>query len=304
MSTAIREGGKLSAMATPTVRRLQLGKELARLRTRAGVRVDQAAKAIDRSGPVVSRLENGETGLRRLDLRMLLEFYAEQIQDNDPVDIEWFLEFNVGAENRGRWSGYRSVHPKFFRMAVDLEADAASIDAYQPEVMFGLFQTEQYMRSLFTGMQVRRATQHQEDLLGARLERQQILDKENAPEIRVVLSESALLRLVGTPKVMQDQLYWLAELSEKPNLQIQILTFRCRTVSGAASPFTRFRVPALHRNAPPLEFVFVDTYGSGEYIDSNEGLSDYNALWSGLLGAALDPVESRDYLINTAKNYT
>jgi len=303
MNTAIREGGKLSAMATPTVRRLQLGKELARLRARANVRVDQAAKAIEKTGPVISRLEHGETGLRRLELRELLEFYAERIADGEPVDIEWFLEFNKGAENRGRWDGYRSVHAKWFRMAVDLEADADTIDIYQTELIFGLFQTEDYMRSIFAPDSPNSASAHIDDFIGARLERQKILSKSDAPDITVIFSESAIVRLNGTPKVMSDQLTHLVKLTENPNIQIHVLPFRSPRAPVDGSPFIQFRIPALDPNAPPLNFVYVETLTNAEYLDGNSELAQYHKLWGGLLGASLDQATSKDFLIRVAKEF-
>ncbi len=43
------------------------------------------------------------------------------------------------------------------------------------------------------------------------------------PNLSVVLDESVLHRLIGSPQVMHDQLVHLAELSQRPHMMIQVL---------------------------------------------------------------------------------
>lgn len=290
-------------MPTPTVRRLQLGNELRRLRERAGLSHEDAGKVIERAQSSMSRLEHGETGIRPRDLRDLVTVYAKHITTGDPVDVEWYLELNKGAEQRGRWTGYRSVYAKWFRMVVDLEADASAISAYHAEGIHGLLQTEDYMLALFTAAKARRADQDTDAWIRARLARQAVLTKPDAPKVTFVLSESSIRRQVGPPKVMRGQHEHLLEVAELPNVHLHILPFRCDTAPDAMWPFTHFRVPAASDNAPPLEFLFVETYTDGTCLDSNEDLDQYAYLWSQLLGAALDPVRSRKLVAAAAKDF-
>lgn len=299
-------------MPTPTVRRLQLGNELRHLRERAGKDHADAAPIIERSQSVVSRIEGGLTGIRTKDLRDLVQFYAEAIgttgqgaptDGGEPVNMDDFLELNKGAVSRGRWRGFRNVYSKWFRMAVDLETDASTIDLYQSEIIHGLFQTEDYMRTLFTEAEVRRGDQSTDMMIKARLERRDILTKTSAPEVTAVLSESGLRRMVGSPEIMRLQHAHLAQLAEQPNIHIHVAPFRCRAVAALAYPFVRFRVPAANASTPPLEFVFVEQLTNGDYLDNPNEVAEYSMLWSGLLGAALDPVESRELLLSMAAEF-
>jgi len=53
-------------------------------------------------------------------------------------------------------------------------------------------------------------------LVGARLARRAIFDKPDPPDVVVVLDESVLHRLIGSPQVMYDQLSEIADLSTRP----------------------------------------------------------------------------------------
>lgn len=299
-------------MPTPTVRRLQLGNELRHLRERAALDLTDAAEVIERSWSVVSKLENGMTGIRQKPLRELVQYYKDHVgtgDDGTPADggdliePEEFVELNKGAENRGRWRGYRSIYPKWFRMAVDLEADAEVINLYQSEIIHGLFQTEDYMRALFRDGMLRSINESTEAAVRARLERQHILTDSEAVRVTAVLSESCLRRQVGGPEVMREQLHRLALLSEQPNICLHVAPFSCRTAAGLPYPFVQFRVPAIGTKSPPLEFVFVEQYHNGDYLDEPNEVAEYSELWNGLLGAALDPAETRELLHRAADQH-
>ncbi|MEU6131351.1 helix-turn-helix transcriptional regulator [Saccharopolyspora sp. NPDC047091] len=297
-------------MPTPTVRRLQLGNELRHLRERAGLELADAGEVIERTWATVSKLENGITGIRQKPLRELVEHYAEVIgtgadgaptDGGEPIDPDAFCELNKGAENRGRWRGYRSAHPAHFRMAVDLETDAESVSIYQTEVVYALFQTEEYMRSMFEN--VRYGDVETENRIKARIERQAILRKQGSPEITAVLSESALRRMYGSREVMARQMRHLADIAELPSVHLHVLPFAAIPSLASSFPFVHFRVPSVSTNAPPLEFVYVEQFSNGDYLDGSTHVGAYNRLWQGLLGAALDPVESRAFVLRAADEF-
>lgn len=60
-------------MATPTVLQLQLGKELKRLREARGWTLAEAVEVLGNKATKLSRLENGQSSVRPLDIRILCE---------------------------------------------------------------------------------------------------------------------------------------------------------------------------------------------------------------------------------------
>ncbi|WP_190818037.1 helix-turn-helix domain-containing protein [Saccharopolyspora pogona] len=287
-------------MPTPTVRRLQLGHELRHLREDAGCDLGEAGRAIGKAESTISRLESGQTGLKRQVLEQLVEFYASKVRVR--VDRSFYLALAKGSEQRGRWTGYRAIYHKYARMMVDLEADASVINHYQCEFLPGLLQTSRYLQAMHAEA-VPQVVENMDDVFQARAERQEIFTKPDPPDIGFVLSESALLNMVGTPDVMREQLDHVAKISDLSNVQLQVLPFGARihpAVRGQS--FMAFRIEA-PGNSGPLEFVYLEEHHDGKYLDNREDVDLYNRLWSRLIGAALDPAASRDKVLEVAEGY-
>jgi transcriptional regulator with XRE-family HTH domain len=285
-------------MPTPTVLQLQLGKELRRLREARGWTLAEAVEVLGNQATKLSRLENGQSSVRPLDIRILCEALGATAEET-----AWAVDTAKHCNQRGRWSGYRSIYAKVFRMAVDLEKDASDINQYQMEMIPGLLQTEDYMRAIFASMTTSLSSDAVENGVRARLERQQLLTKSNAPQVGFVLSESSVLRFAGDEKVMRDQLRHVADIATLPNVHLQVLLFRARTFpSGSSMPFQMFRIPSPGKSGP-LEYVYIEEYDDGQYRDDHESISVYRDLWQRLVGAALDPVESRDMILRLAEGY-
>ncbi|WP_370943466.1 helix-turn-helix domain-containing protein [Amycolatopsis sp. cg5] len=280
-------------MTTATVRRLQVGQVLRTLRESAGFGLDQAGKIIGKSASSMSRIERGITGLPPHSLKKITaSLGAAACQD---VDVDWVLELGRGSQERGRWSGYRRVYDKHARMAIDLEEDSSVVKTYCHERIPDLLQAESYLRA-----QLPRETA--DDVVEARLERQWILTRNDPAELRFVLSESALRRMVGDREVMRAQLAHLARTMLFAHVQVQVLPFRARTAPRASYDFQLFRIPS-PTPAGLLRFVYRESYTDGHYLDEQPHLDAYDDLWRRLTAAALGPEDSRDFVLRVAGEY-
>jgi hypothetical protein len=68
-----------------------------------------------------------------------------------------------------------------------------------------------------------------------RIDRQRILDRESPPELWCLIGEHALHNRIGTEAVMADQLAYLAEISSRPHITIQVVPVAAQYYSGLAS---------------------------------------------------------------------
>jgi hypothetical protein len=64
-----------------------------------------------------------------------------------------------------------------------------------------------------------------ERMVSARLERQELLERNPRPELEFVLGEAAVSRAVGGRSIMRRQLDRLKELSSRPGISLQVLQF-------------------------------------------------------------------------------
>jgi len=279
-------------MATnQTVCRLLIGNELRRVREARQLRQEDAAEHLGAKITKVSRLELGQTRVTVAEVKMLLEFYGD-----DPQHIDAMLSLARNANQRGRWQSQPSQWAESFRLYVDLEEGAEDIRNAQAEIIPGLLQAEQYMRTMHSQALHRLSKPSVDAEVKARLGRQKIFTRDTPPAMSFVLSESCLRRQVGGPDVMRPQLDHLVEVAQLSNVQLQVLPFDTKTYPGATS----FSFHLLEVGAPgiasPLSIVYVEGLDESRYLDDKGAVRTYGELWRRLTAAALGPAESIEFI--------
>jgi transcriptional regulator with XRE-family HTH domain len=218
-----------------------LGRQLQALREKAGLSYEQAAEAIYSSSYTVRRMERAEGGLKPLTVKSLLMAYGI----TDVREIDTFLGLARDASKPGWWHSYDDVLPSWFKVAVGLEESASLIRAYEPQVVPGLLQTEDYARAITTASFPGATEDETERRVALRLARQELLRRPAPPEYWVVLDETVLRRPVGGRDVMRSQLARLIEAAEPGNITIQVIPLRpggiprCTACSGCSGSPTR-----------------------------------------------------------------
>lgn len=278
-------------MATPAIQRRRLGKALKEARERSGKTQDEAAEVIDNAASKISRLELGQSGIRLVDLNLLLDLYGAS-----EAEAESMRELARSGKERGRWRGYRNVVPSWAKKYIDLEADASEIRWYQAETVPGLLQIESYIRAINATAQPPINDEEWEKQVQVSLERAAILDRSDAPQLGFILSESALRRNVGGKDVMWEQLGHLVEVSDRPNVELQVLPFDAQTFVPACFSFILLR---FDDNAA-TDTVYLEDWTDASYEDRLDAVRAYSRLWNRLQAAALGQVESRHLILRLA----
>ena len=187
-----------------------LGGELRRARVAAGFSSQDALAAklgFDRT--VVAKAETGE----RPPTDEVLAAWCQACR----LDDDLFGRMAVLARRAD------GPVPTWFEDWLRAEGEAQSLRIWSPTLIPGLLQTAEYARALFLAEQSDTSDDAIEALVAARLERQTILDRPNPPDVVVVLDEAVLHRLIGSPPVMHDALVYVAELSRRPYIVVQVV---------------------------------------------------------------------------------
>jgi transcriptional regulator with XRE-family HTH domain len=300
---AAEGAGTVATKTGPTIRRMQLGQELRRLRQRApredgdghGLTLAQAVRGLGFTESKLYRVENGLTSLPKVqDLKELLDRYG--VTDID--DVDFLLEVHKNSLHRGWWSPYRAFMPSGFGMSVGLEGDAKILRAYQPDRMFGLFQTEAYARAQFEIAKPidERTTEFVERNVEIRMRRKDaILRSERPVEVHAILEEAAVRRVYGGSDVMREQYEHLAELAELDHVTVQILPM--------ALPV--YRAPdnfILMEFEPPLpRVVSVDVQDTVSLTDKDTDLWRYARRFDAMRAGAPAPRETPGFLDRLAQ---
>ncbi|MGV9449913.1 helix-turn-helix domain-containing protein [Streptomyces sp. NPDC003635] len=127
--------------------------------------------------------------------------------------------------------------PTWFQPYAEMEAKATYISTYQAQMVYGLLQTKAYARAvLATGM-----PEKLDELVGARLERQRLLAREQPPLAWVILDEAALRRPIGSRQIMREQLGHLLSFRDCRWVRIQMLAFEAGEHASLIGSFNTLR---------------------------------------------------------------
>jgi transcriptional regulator with XRE-family HTH domain len=278
------------ATPSPTVRRKRLTVELRRLREQAGLTCEDVGRRLECSGTRISRMETGRIGARPGDVMELLEIYGVT-----GVAADSLVQLARDARRKGWWHAYGRVLPPWFEAYVGLESDAVRLHDFQPSVVPGLLQTEDYARAVLRGAPQARRAEDIGQQVALRMRRQAILDQPGPPQVQVVLSESVLWVQVGGPAVMRAQLLRLADLAGRPDLTLQILPLRAAAHVQSVSPFTMLEF------ADPADptVVYLEHLTGSLILEDVAQVRSYRALFDHLRAEALGPGPSADLIART-----
>jgi transcriptional regulator with XRE-family HTH domain len=273
---------------SPAVRRRRLGAELRRYREQAGLTIEQVAEHMRCSASKISRLETGQIGSSPNDIREILTLFRV----GEPTLCE-LVEVAKETRQRGWWQRHGTVLTSEF---VAFEQAASLIRSYEAQCVPGLLQTEEYARHLLAGAQdllVDGEDQtHLENRLKVRMRRQSLLTQDDPLQLWCVIDESALLRPVGGPTVMREQIDYLIAMSERDNVTIQVLPLRVGAHPGMDGSFAILRFP--HESDP--DAVYVTTATGGAFLEKPEHVARHERVFEMLTSVALSPQDSREFM--------
>ncbi len=270
------------------VRRMLLGSQLRRLREARGITREAAGYSIRASESKISRMELGRVSFKARDVEDLLTLYGI----TDEAERTSLLSLVKEANVAGWWHSYSDVLPSWFPTYVGLEGAASLIRVYEVQFVHGLLQTEAYARAVVRRGMKDASEADVERRVALRLERQKYLVSEHAPELHIVLDEAALRRPYGDREVMRGQLQHLIEMSERPNVRLQVMPFSFGGHAGESGAFTLLSFPE-----PDLsDVVYVEQLTSALYLDKREDVAQYDKALTELQHDSPGPDESRDLL--------
>lgn len=270
------------------VRRMLLGSQLRRLREARGITREAAGYSIRASESKISRMELGRVSFKTRDVEDLLTLYGI----TDEVERESLLSLAREANVAGWWHSYTDVLPTWFPTYVGLEGAASLIRVYEVQFVHGLLQTEDYARAVVRRGMKGASPVDVERRVALRLERQKHLLADRAPEFHFVLDEAALRRPYGGRDVMRGQLQHLIEISERPNVRLQVMPFGFGGHSGESGAFTILSFP----DADLSDVVYMEQLTSALYLDKREDVAQYEQALKELQQDSPGADESRDLL--------
>jgi transcriptional regulator with XRE-family HTH domain len=188
----------------------------------------------------------------------------------------------------------REVVPDWLDRWRQIEERASAFNSFQLFVIPGLLQTPDYARAI---LQAGRTASHDiEAQVQARLGRQRILTRDDPPMVVAVMDENALRRPIGGTTTMRDQLTYQVELSERPNIVLQVIPQDIGAYAGLTGPFV---IATMDGD----EFLYQDAALSGHMVEDVKHVAAARRIWDSLRADALPRAASLALITEVAEQW-
>jgi transcriptional regulator with XRE-family HTH domain len=218
------------------------------------------------------------------------------------VDIDALPEMQTNGALTELWDRLKDgmtyqAYPSWVQDWAAKETEAATLRWFEPLVVPGLLQTEDYARAIFqTRFGV--GSEEIEERVAARLKRQEVLMRDKPPALWVILDEWVLRRPVGSRHVMLEQVGRLAEAARQPSIAIEIIPVSVGAHEGLAGAFI-----LADFDGPP-SVGYREAAGRGQYMEDRDELASLELTWATLRGDTLPRKASLAVLEEAAKTWT
>jgi DNA-binding XRE family transcriptional regulator len=280
-----------------------LGRRLKQLREKAGVSQAAACRAIEVAPQTLWRIETGQPGPKLKDIYVdtLCRLYGAP-EGETPELIGLVGE----TKNNGWWYAYSDVVPTDFDLYLGLEECARKMTSLHLTLLPGLLQTASYRRAViwaaFPGMptaEVERRVQIQTN------RQSRLMEPPEQFSVNMFLGEAALRYPVGGRSVIQEQRYHILEASRLPCVTLRVVPMSIEMAAPLMTgSFTLLEFPphpTSRLSEPPV--VYIEGYTGALYLDKPGEIERYKLAGSAIHSVALNEEDTRQLIVEIAREY-
>lgn len=279
---------------SPLARCLRLGREMERLRQEQGLSQEALAK---QCGFGRLRISSIETAARKPDVGDVLK--ALEVLGVPDSSDKWRELLKVAQDAREQGWYDRRPHNRMGerqRRWANLE-HSADLRMYDPFLVPGLLQTEDYYREL------NEAAADLEDFdaeveLAGRMERQRQFHAGRGT-LDVVIEEIVVRHLFVTISTMQGQLRYLADVADSERISVRVIPTQA-SLQGAQPPRSPFVLLKYLDPGDPEVVLLEGVEGDG--IHTGKPVEPYARSFDRMSAAALSPADSVSYFAKAAED--
>ncbi|MGI5348340.1 helix-turn-helix domain-containing protein [Streptomyces sp. CA-250714] len=254
--------------------RARFAEELRHLRAQRGESLRQLGERLGWDWSLFGKMESGET----LGGPEVVEALDQHYGTPGLLLALWELAINDQTQFRERYRRY-----------MELEAKATSLWHFAVSVLPGLLQTPGYAREVLAagglkGMELEQQVQ-------ARMGRRSLLEGDDAPPFRTILSEAVLRTPLRDAGEWREQLEYLGEMADRGNVTVQVLPFRAgfHGLTGVATMLLRLR--------EGRTVAYTETGYRGELIEETAPVERLQLAYDAVRDLAMSPNESRKFVL-------
>ncbi|MFJ8788464.1 helix-turn-helix domain-containing protein [Streptomyces sp. NPDC102462] len=230
----------------------------------------------------VSRLENGRQTPTPDDLRKWAEATCQPEAYDELLARLRGFESHIRSWRRQLAAGHKPVQDTH----LSAHADASVFRGWESSMIFGILQTPDYARSIFTRYaELQRSPRDTEEAVRSRLKRQEAL-YDSSKRFHLILWEAALHALFCPPSVLAAQLDRLAGAVGLDTVELGIIPL---SASLKIPPATAFWIYDDRQ-------VIVENWHAELWIDDEASVDTYLRTWKTLRESAVYGVDAQNVI--------
>ncbi len=268
----------MNPTASPSALRWLIGTELRDYRRKAKQPASAAAALLGCAESKISHMESGRYRQSPEDVSGLMTFYKA-----GQVATDRLISLAARDDESTWWASFSDIVPDWLQTFVGLERLADTEFTYEPLILPGLLQIEDYAEAI-TATSKRVRPDRVPRFVEFRISRQQrVVEDSGRPlELTAIVEESALRRPIGSREVRKAQFEYLLELNERPNVLFQVLPLSLATHAGMSGRFNLLGFDGVR------SIGFVEVQEGGVLIQDVDQVSAYTMTAESLKEDALD----------------
>ncbi|MFF7450711.1 MULTISPECIES: Scr1 family TA system antitoxin-like transcriptional regulator [unclassified Streptomyces] len=251
-----------------------LGKQLGAARRVAGYTQAALAELVRVDDETLASIEQGRRALKP-DLAARLD---------DALQTKGML--SVGVANLPEIDQF----PMWAELYMEHEREAIALSLYANQVLPGLLQTRAYAETVLRERVPAHGEGEIQTKAAARIERQEIMQRETPPTLSFVIWEPVLHLGIGGPEVRAEQLDHLRACAELPCVSIQFLPAGSPSHAGLDGPFV------LLETADHQHLAYIEGQRGSQWVSDADEVSRLARKYAMLRAQALSPLESKGLL--------
>jgi hypothetical protein len=240
-------------------------------------------------GPRFSRVERGYYRVSREEVYGL----TSKLGVDDPEGVEEVARAAEQPAGAGWWAPYVGRVGQNYLDFIEMEADATDIRIHHPSIVPGPLQSPGYVREIITRGPTAVSEAQAEMLVSIRIARQEILTRtDHLMKLHALVPESAFhATFEQGPALMRDQLRRLLDVSDMPQVTLQIIPLTAHPTYGSngAMNLMRFRHPW-------VPVASVDNPMGGTHTEDPEQVTFLANDFHGIAAIALPAERSREVI--------
>jgi len=218
----------------PSVYRRRLRNTLRETRESLGIIQATAAAEMTWSVSKLIRIETGMVTISVNDLKALLGYY----KIDDPERVASLIEMAKNSRRSSWTSPYKGIASDVFLTYIGHEDAAVRSYSFQPILVPGLLQTDEYATEVLRVLRGSKDPQRINGLVELRIARQErVFNRGDEIRLSYLIDESVVRRVVGGPEVMKRQVRHLIDECQQENLSIRIIPFGTGVYRSMRVPF-------------------------------------------------------------------